>query len=69
MLSQDDGFPDPIILDDSYEVDGVTLGPQVSTPFGLILDETLFLLIPFTPLVTGHQGTSIPFILWLDDIF
>lgn len=56
-------------MDDSYEVDGVTLGPQVSTPFGLILDETLFLLIPFTPLVTGHQGTSIPFILWLDDIF
>ena len=36
VLSWDDGLPDPIVLHDSCEVDGVSLGPQVFTPFILI---------------------------------
>ena len=33
MLNWDDGLPEPIVLHDSYEVDGVSLGPQALTPF------------------------------------
>ena len=42
MLSWDDGLPEPIVLDDSYEVDEVILGPQASMPFSLIPDKALF---------------------------
>ena len=51
MLSWDDGLPEPIVLHDSCEVDGVSLGPQALTPFSLIQDETLFQLTHSTPLV------------------
>ena len=34
MSSWDDGLPEPIVLDDGYEVD--TVGSQTSTPFSLI---------------------------------
>ena len=33
MLSWDDGLPEPIVLDDGYEVG--TVGSQTSTPFSL----------------------------------
>ncbi|KAL6342279.1 hypothetical protein AAG906_007493 [Vitis piasezkii] len=36
MLSWDDGLPKPIVLHDSYEVDGVSVVPQAPTPFNLI---------------------------------
>ena len=42
MLSLDDGLPKPIVLHDNCEVDGVSLGAQVSTPFSLIPDGTSF---------------------------
>ena len=42
MLSQDDGLLKLIVLDYIYEVDGVTLGPQVSIPFSFILNEAPF---------------------------
>ena len=42
MLNWDDGLPEPIVLHDSYEVDGVSLGPQALTPFSLVLDEAPF---------------------------
>ena len=51
MLSWDDGLPEPIVLHDSCEVDGVSLGLQVSTPFSLIPDGTPFQLTHSTYLV------------------
>ncbi|RVW68560.1 Transposon Ty3-I Gag-Pol polyprotein [Vitis vinifera] len=38
MLSWDDGLPEPIVLHDSYEIDGVSLVPQAPAPFSLIPD-------------------------------
>ncbi|RVW81842.1 hypothetical protein CK203_050827 [Vitis vinifera] len=42
MLSWDDGLPEPIVLHDSYEIDGVSLVPQTPAPFSLIPDEAPF---------------------------
>ena len=39
MLSWDDGLPKPIVLDDGYEIIGVTSDFLVSTPFSLIPDR------------------------------
>ncbi|KAL6323594.1 hypothetical protein AAG906_039185 [Vitis piasezkii] len=36
MMSWDDGLPEPIVLNDGYEIDAV--GSQTSTPFSLISD-------------------------------
>ena len=65
MLSQDDKFPEPIVLDDGYEVHIV--GSQTSTPFSLILDWVPFELTPTTPLATTCQGPLVSFILRPDD--
>ena len=53
MLSWDDGLPEPIVLHDSYEVDGLSVVSQTPTPFSLIPDETPFQLTHPTPLVIG----------------
>nr|CAN75227.1 hypothetical protein VITISV_043867 [Vitis vinifera] len=67
MLSWDDGLPEPIVLHDSYEVDGVSVVPQTPTPFSLIPDEAPFQLTHSTPLVIGCQDTFVPFTLWPED--
>ncbi|RVW13642.1 Retrovirus-related Pol polyprotein from transposon 17.6 [Vitis vinifera] len=56
MLSWDDGLPEPIVLHDSYEIDGVSLVPQTPAPFSLIPDEAPFQLTHPTPLVIGYQS-------------
>ncbi|RVW11730.1 hypothetical protein CK203_110105 [Vitis vinifera] len=60
MLSWDDGLPEPIVLHDSYEIDGVSLVPQTPAPFSLIPDEAPFQLTHPTPLVIGCQDTFVP---------
>ena len=65
MMSWDDGFPEPIVLDDGYEIDIV--GSQISTPFNLISDWVPFELTPTAPLAIARQGPSVPFILRLDN--
>ena len=67
MLSIDDGLPKPIVLHDSCEVDGVSLGAQVSTPFSLILDRMSFQLSDSTHLVIRRHDTFIPFPLLSED--
>ena len=67
MLSWDDGLPEPIVLHDSYEIDGVSLVPQTPAPFSLIPDEAPFQLTHPTPLVIGCQDTFVPFTLWPED--
>ncbi|RVW87539.1 Transposon Ty3-G Gag-Pol polyprotein [Vitis vinifera] len=65
MMSWDDGLPEPIVLDDGYEVD--TVGSQSFTPFSLISDWIPFELTPIAPPTTARQGPPAPFILRLDD--
>ncbi|RVW67075.1 hypothetical protein CK203_063743 [Vitis vinifera] len=65
MMSWDDGVPEPIVLDDGYEVD--TMGSQTFTPFNLISDWIPFELTPIAPSATARQGPPTPFILRLDD--
>ena len=67
VLSWDDGLPELIVLHDSCEVDGVSLGPQVFTPFILIPYGASFELTLSTPLVIKCQDTFVSFTLWLDD--
>ncbi|RVW15688.1 hypothetical protein CK203_075280 [Vitis vinifera] len=67
MLSWDDGLPKPIVLHDSYEIDGVSLVPQTPAPFSLIPDEAPFQLTHPTPLVIGCQNAFVPFTLWPED--
>ena len=67
MLNWDDGLPEPIVLNDSYEVDGVSLCHQALTPFSLVPDETPFQLTRPTPLVIGCRDTFVPFTLWPKD--
>nr|CAN83640.1 hypothetical protein VITISV_001524 [Vitis vinifera] len=59
MLSWDDGLPEPIVLHDSYEVDGLSVVSQTPTPFSLIPDETPFQLTHPTPLVIGWREIQI----------
>ena len=66
MLSWDDGLPE-LFLHDSCEVDGVSLGPQVLTPFSLIPNGASFQLTHSTPLVIRRQDTFVPFTLWPKD--
>ena len=67
MLSWDDGLLEPIVLHDSWEVDEVSLHPQVLTPFNLILDGAPFQLTHSTSLVIGCRDTFVPFTLWPKD--
>ena len=46
---------------------GVSLGPQVSTPFSLILDGASFQLTHSTLLVIRCQDPFVSFTLWLED--
>ena len=39
-LSWDDSKPEPIVVDESYEVDGVISNPQASTPFRVVPDTS-----------------------------
>ena len=61
MMSWDDGVPEPIVLDDGYEVD--TVGSQTFTSSSLISNWVPFEVTPTTPSATARQGSSIPFTL------
>ncbi|RVW69501.1 Retrovirus-related Pol polyprotein from transposon 17.6 [Vitis vinifera] len=67
MLSWDDGLLEPIVLHDSYEIDGVSLVPQTPAPFSLIPDEAPFQLTHPAPLVIRCQDAFVPFTLWPED--
>ena len=62
MLSWDDGLPEPIVLHDSYEIDGVSF--QAPTPFSLIPDEAPFQLTQLAP-KPAPQPVPPRFILYL----
>ena len=68
MLSWDDGLLEMIVLDDGYEIVGVTSDFSIPAPFNLILDRASLQLIPSTPSDVGHGDTFAPFILWPEDV-
>ena len=68
MLSWDDGLPEMIVLDDGYEIVGVTSYFSIPAPFCLILDRAPLQLIPSTPTDVGHGDMFAPFILWPEDV-
>ena len=63
MLSQDDSKPEPIVVDESYEVDGVISEPQASSPFRLVLDTPLVQLTTVKPLIRPCYSIQPSFIL------
>ncbi|KAL6348491.1 hypothetical protein AAG906_008946 [Vitis piasezkii] len=66
MLSWDDGLPEPIVLHDSYDIDGESgfIGFSIPTLLSLIPDEAPFQLTHPTPLIIGCRDTFVPFTLW-----
>ena len=63
MLSWDDLVPEPIVLDRSYKVDGVTSSPQTPMPFRLILDVTHMQFLTLCPMTHYSHTTQIPSLL------
>ena len=63
MLSWDDGLPEMIVLDDGYEIIGITSDFFISTPFSLISSRVPLQLISSMPSNAGHGDTFAPFIL------
>ena len=51
MLSWNDSEPEPIVVDESYEVDGVILDPEASAPFRLVPDTPSVQLTTIQPLI------------------
>ncbi|WJZ87704.1 hypothetical protein VitviT2T_007068 [Vitis vinifera] len=66
MLSWEDFEPEPIVVDESYEVDGVILDPQASTPFRLVPNTPLVQLTTVGPLIHQCYSIQYPFILSRD---
>ena len=63
MLSWEDFEPEPIVVDESYEVDGVILDPQASTPFRLVPNTLLLRLTTIRSLIRPCYSIQSPFIL------
>ena len=63
MLSWDESEPEPIVLDEIYEIGRVALGPRMSTPFRLILEAALVQTTTVEPLILPHYNIQAPFIL------
>ena len=65
MLSWDESKPEPepIVLDEIYEIGRVALGPRMSTPFRLILEAALVQTTTVEPLILPHYNIQAPFIL------
>ena len=66
MLSWDVSEPEPVVLDEIYEMGGVTLGPRMSTPFRLVPEATSVQAAIIEPLTFTHYSVQTPFVLVLD---
>ena len=63
MLSWDDYEPKAIVVDESYEVDGVISDSQASTPFRLVLNTPPLQSTTVRPLIHLCYSLQSPFIL------
>ena len=66
MLSWDDSKPEPIVVDESYEVDGVISDTQTSAPFKLDHDTPSVQLTTVGSLTRPCYNILFPFILSRD---
>ena len=66
MLSWDEIEPEPIVLDEIYEMCGVTLGPRMSAPFRLVPETASVQTTTIEPLTFTYYCVQMPFILVLD---
>ena len=66
MLSWDDSKLEPIVVDESYDLDGVISDPQVSAPFRLVPDTPLVQLTRVGSLIRSCYSVQSPFILSRD---
>ena len=66
MLSWDDYEPEPIVVGECYEVDGVILDLQASASFRLVLDTPPLQLTTVRPLIHPCYSIQSPFILSRD---
>ena len=57
-----------IVLDDGYEIVGVTSDFSIPAPFSLIQDRASLQLILSTPSDVGHRDMFAPFILQPEDV-
>ena len=57
-----------IVLNDGYEIVGITSDFFISTPFSLIPSRAPLQLISSTPSNAGHGDKFAPFILWPKDV-
>ncbi|RVW78015.1 Retrovirus-related Pol polyprotein from transposon 17.6 [Vitis vinifera] len=63
MLSDDDSDLEPIMPDVIYETSGVTLGPWMPAPFGLVPEAASVQAATVEPLILPHYSVWTPFIL------
>ena len=63
MLSWDDIEPKPIVSDEIFEMIGVTLGPRMPIPFGLVPKAVSVQIAIVEPLIFPHYNVQTPFIL------
>ena len=62
MLSLDDSELEPIVVDESYEVDGVISDPQAFTPFRLVSNTPPVHLTMVRPLIRPCYSIQFSFI-------
>ncbi|RVW14458.1 hypothetical protein CK203_090780 [Vitis vinifera] len=63
MMSWDDMDPEPIELDDIYEMSSMSLGPQVPTPFRLFPETASVHASIVEPLISTCYSVQTPFVL------
>ena len=56
LLSLDDSEPEPIVLDEIYEMSGVTLGPRMPIPFKLVAEAASVQMTTIEPLTFPHYS-------------
>ena len=66
MLSWDDFEPEPIALDEIYEMSEVTLGPRMPVPFRLVPEAASVQTTTIEPLIFLHYSVQTPFVLLPD---
>ena len=63
MLSWDDSDPDPIMPAEIYETSGMTLEPQIPTPFRLVPEAASVHAATSEPLTFTCYSVQTPFVL------
>ena len=67
MLTWDDLVSRPIVIDESYEVDGVALGRQTPMAYTLVPYIVPTQFPALSPVTHSHYTTQAPFILTLSE--